>query len=72
MNIDEMKQGIERVRKCEGTSIDQFVAMAAAEKLAALDAEDCFRSRVARADLAAFDRIMSRAGGEPPREGDER
>ena len=72
MNIDEMKHCIERVRKCEGTSIDQFVAMAAAEKLAALDSEDYFRSRVARADLAAFDRIMSRAGGEPPREGDER
>ena len=45
--------------------------MAAAEKLAALDAEDYFRSRAARADLAAFDRIMSRAGGEAPREGDE-
>jgi hypothetical protein len=52
--------------------IKQFVAMAAAEKLAALDAEDYFRSRVARADLAVFDRIMSRAGGEQPREGDER
>ncbi len=46
--------------------------MAVAEKLAALDTEDYFRRRVAHADLAAFDRIMSRAGGEPPREGDER
>lgn len=62
----------ERVSKRDGTSINQFVAMAAAEKLAALDAEDYFHSRVARADLAAFDLIMSRAGGEPPREGDER
>ena len=43
--------------------------MAAVEKLAALDAEDYIRSRVARADLATFDRIMSRAGGELPREG---
>ena len=53
-------------------SINQFAAMAAAEKLAALDAEDYFRSRVSRADLAAFDRIMSRAGDELPREGDKR
>jgi hypothetical protein len=45
--------------------INQFVAMAAAEKLAAPGAEDDFRSRVPRADLAAFDRIMSRASGEP-------
>ena len=67
-----LKAGIERVSNRGGTSINQFVAMAAAEKLAALDAEDYFHSRVARADLAAFDVIMSRAGGEPPREGDER
>jgi hypothetical protein len=66
-----LKAAIERVSKRDGTSINQFVAMAAAEKLAALDTEDFFRSRVARADLAAFDRIMSRPGGEPPREGDE-
>jgi hypothetical protein len=66
-----LKAGIERVSKRDGISLNQFVAMAAAEKLAAIDTEDYFRSRVARADLAAFDRIMSRAGGEPAREGDE-
>jgi hypothetical protein len=67
-----LKAGLERVSKRDGTSINQFVAMAAAEKLAALDMEDYFRNRVARADLAAFDRIMSRANGDTPREGDER
>ena len=67
-----LKAGIERVSKRDGTSVNQFVAMAAAEKLATLEAEDFFRSRVERADLAAFDRIMERAGGQPPREGDER
>ena len=46
--------------------------MAAAEKLAVLDTQDYFRSRVERADLQAFDRIMARASGHPPREGDER
>ena len=72
MKAEKMKLDIERVSKRDGCSINQFVAMAAAKKLAALDAEDHFRSRVARADLAALYRIMSRAGGEPPREGDER
>ena len=56
----------------ECVSVNQFATMAAAEKLAALDTQDYFRTQVARADLAAFDRIMSRAVGEPPREGDER
>lgn len=30
-----------------------------------------FAERRRRADFAAFDRIMNRAGGEPPRAGDE-
>jgi hypothetical protein len=67
-----LKAGIERVSKRDGKSVKQFVAMAAAEKLATLEADDFFRSRVASADLAASDRIMARSGGQPPREGDER
>ena len=67
-----LRAAIERVAKRDGTSINQFVTMAAAEKLAVLDTQDYFRSRVERADLQAFDRIMARAGGQPPREGDER
>ncbi len=67
-----LRAAIERVAKRDGTSINQFVAMAAAEKLAVLDTEDYFRNRVERADLQAFDRIMARTGGQPPREGDER
>ena len=63
MKAEKMKLDIERVSKRDGCSINQFVAMAAAEKLAALDAEDYFCSHVARADLAVFDRIVSRAGG---------
>ena len=66
-----LKAGIERVSKRDGTSINQFVAMAAAEKLATIEAEDFFRARVNRADLAAFDRIMTRSGGAAPRPGDE-
>jgi hypothetical protein len=66
-----LRANIERVSKRDGTSINQFVTMAAAEKLAAIDTEDYFRTRVARADLDAFDRLMARTGGEAPREGDE-
>ena len=67
-----LKAGIERVSKRDGCSINQFVAMPSVEKLAALDSEDYFSSRVARTFLAAFDRIMCRAGDDTPRKGDER
>jgi hypothetical protein len=43
----------------------------ALEKMAALRTKAYFRERAARADLAEFDRILAKAGGEPPRVGDE-
>lgn len=66
-----LKAAVERLAKQEGTSLNQFVAMAVAEKVSALDTERYFRERRSRADFEAFDRIMTRDGGEPPREGDE-
>lgn len=67
-----IKAAVERISKEEGTSINQFVATAVAEKLAAMEAVAFFEERRRRADLAGFDAIMAREGGEPPRPGDER
>ncbi|MBI4756956.1 MAG: toxin-antitoxin system HicB family antitoxin [Betaproteobacteria bacterium] len=67
-----IRAGVERVSKREGVSINQFVSIAVAEKLAMLEAETYFAERKARADLSAFDRLMSREAGEAPREGDAR
>jgi hypothetical protein len=55
----------------EGTTVNQFINVAVAEKAAALRTEDYFRERAARADLAEFDRILAKAGSEPPQQGDE-
>lgn len=66
-----IRAGVERFSKQEGTSINQFVSIAVAEKLAMLQAEAYFTQRRERADLDAFDRLMQRQGGEPPRTGDE-
>jgi len=66
-----IKAEAERLAAAEGTSLNQFVASAVAEKVATLRTADFFAERRARADWAAFDRILSRTGGEPPREGDE-
>ena len=66
-----LKDAVERLSKQDGTSINQFVAMAVAEKVAALETARFFQDRKARADFKAFDKILKRRGGEPPREGDE-
>ena len=55
----------------EGTSINQFINVAVAEKLATLRTTAYFRERAERADMAAFWEILESAGSEPPREGDE-
>ena len=38
--------------------------------MAMMEAQTYFAERQARADVAAFDAVMARTGGEPPREGD--
>ena len=58
-----IKAEVERVAKADGISINQFVATAVAEKLSAMNTAAFFAERRAKADFAAFDRIMARAGG---------
>lgn len=61
-----VKAEVERRAKADGISVNQFVATAVAEKLAAMDTATFFAERRARADFKAFDRLMQRKGGEPP------
>lgn len=66
-----LKAAVERLSKQDGTSINQFVVTAVAEKVSALETARFFEDRRARAEFKAFDKIMKRHGGKPPREGDE-
>ncbi len=62
-----VKAEVVRRAKAEGTSFNQFVATAVAEKLAAMNTAAFFAERRGRADFDAFHRLMQRQGGEPPR-----
>lgn len=65
-----LKGALERLAKADGTSMNQFIVCAVTEKISALATADYFAERRARADLAAFDHILNREGGEPPRPDD--
>jgi hypothetical protein len=65
-----VKAEVERRAKEDGISVNQFVATAVAEKLAAMNTASFFAERRDRADFRAFDRLMRRKGGEPPRAND--
>lgn len=69
--LASLKAEAEKVAASEGTTLNQFINVAVAEKLAALRTEQYFRERAERADLEAFDRFLDTAGDDPPRPGDE-
>ena len=66
-----IKEAVAEYAAQEGISMNQFIALAVAEKLSALDTDEFFRVRAARANLDAFWEMMNRPGGAPLREGDE-
>ena len=66
-----LKREVEKVAREDGTSLNQFIVTAVAEKLSVLRTADFFEERAARADIGAALEVMSRARGESPREGDE-
>jgi hypothetical protein len=55
----------------EGTSVNQLINTAVAEKIAALRTLQYLRDRAARGNVAEALAILERAGSEPPRPGDE-
>jgi hypothetical protein len=66
-----LKAALEKLSKQDGTSINQFVVTAVAEKISAMNTAAFFEERSAKADRKVFRRILNRQGGEAPREGDE-
>ena len=65
-----LKAAAERLAAAEGTSLNQFINVAVAEKLSALETETFFRTRAAGSHRDAFLAFLDGAGDEAPAEGD--
>ena len=65
-----LKAAAEETATADGTTLNQFIVMAVAEKVAALRTADHLTGRAKRADFEAFDRFMAREAGAPPRPDD--
>jgi hypothetical protein len=65
-----LKREVEKVARGDGTTINQFIVTAVAEKLATLRTADFFEARRGRADIDAALAVLDRPGGEPPRADD--
>jgi uncharacterized protein (DUF1778 family) len=66
-----LKRAVADAAARDGISINQFIMLAVAEKLAVIDTVRFFAERSERADLERFDQLLNRQGGEPPQPGDE-
>ncbi|HZZ87627.1 MAG TPA: hypothetical protein VFE13_04760 [Caulobacteraceae bacterium] len=64
--LTSLKTEAEKFAREDGATLNQFINLAVAEKLAALKTDALLRARASQADLAWFDRFMEREGGETP------
>ena len=66
-----LKAALEEAVKADGTSLNQFLVMAAAEKLSAIKTAEMFiAERREHADVKAALAFLNRKGGEDPTEED--
>jgi hypothetical protein len=66
-----MKLAVQDLAQEDGVSLNQFVATAVAEKLAAMRTVSYFAQHEQSADLVAFRSLLRRKGGQAPQPGDE-
>jgi hypothetical protein len=64
--LSSLKAEAEKFARDDGATLNQFINVAVAEKLAALRTEALLVERAGRADLTWFDRFMTRRDGEAP------
>jgi hypothetical protein len=62
---------VKDLAKQDETSVNQFIVLAVAERVGALKAQAYFVRRAAQAMPGNFALVLTKAGSEPPREGDE-
>jgi hypothetical protein len=65
-----LKAEAEVVAREDGTTLNQFIVSAVAEKLAALKTADFFAERAKRGDLDQALQLLSRSEGEAPSKND--
>ena len=61
-----LKSALSEICREEGTSMNQFVATAVAEKISVLNTAEFFAERKNEADIDEAFRLLRRNGGQPP------
>jgi uncharacterized protein (DUF1778 family) len=65
-----LKKSAEEAAREDGSTLNQFIVSAVAEKVSALKTAEYFTKRAQRGNKAQALRFLRRRGGQPPREDD--
>lgn len=68
---ESIYEKIKEVAERDGITVDQFLASAASEKLAAFMGEEYLEQRARRSSKEAFERALAQVPDVPPDPGDE-
>ena len=68
---DSLHRKVKELAEQDDISINQFIATAVAEKMAALLTLDYLAERAQRGSRATFDRVLAKIPARPPLPGDE-
>lgn len=68
---NSLHEAVRELVKQEGSSINHFVTLALAEKVAALTTETYLRERAERGDVTKFRAALARVADVPPAEEDQ-
>jgi predicted transcriptional regulator len=63
---ESLHEQLRELAKRENVSMNQFITLALAEKIAALTTEDYFRERAERGDRYRFERVMAKVPDTEP------
>lgn len=66
-----LKTALEQVARDDGTTLNQLIVTAAAEKLAALKTAELFQQWSEHADRSTFDRLLDPSRGHAPSPDDQ-
>lgn len=67
-----LKAAAQRLAREDGVSLNQWITVALAEKVGAVEtAADFFKRRGANANLADFQEVLDKVRSSPPAKGDE-
>lgn len=63
---DSLYKSLQRLAEQDGVSLDQFVALAVAEKISALTTEGYLQERASRGDRAKYEAVLAKVADVEP------